>query len=145
MAAKFAFFPPNPPSYNIVVDQETVKLRISSDVQQRISLAVELTLLYIRHFLRKTDLSWVNTQSILPAILLIIKQAMSSTMLEEMLQSFRLLVYGLLEKVYVSISAKNHSSLTLSIMSVVYASGLGRRYRKHLFGGRLTTRRMSWS
>ncbi|XP_002535116.2 alpha/beta hydrolase domain-containing protein 17B [Ricinus communis] len=35
MAAKFAFFPPNPPSYNIVVDEETGKLRISSDVQQR--------------------------------------------------------------------------------------------------------------
>ncbi|EEF27268.1 Protein bem46, putative [Ricinus communis] len=35
MAAKFAFFPPNPPSYNIVVDEETGKQRISSDVQQR--------------------------------------------------------------------------------------------------------------
>ncbi|KAJ9140615.1 hypothetical protein P3X46_031243 [Hevea brasiliensis] len=34
MAAKFAFFPPNPPSYNIVVDEETGKLRIS-DVQQK--------------------------------------------------------------------------------------------------------------
>ncbi|KAF2321389.1 hypothetical protein GH714_040978 [Hevea brasiliensis] len=34
MAAKFAFFPPNPPSYNIVVDEETGKLRIS-DVHQR--------------------------------------------------------------------------------------------------------------
>ncbi|KAH9707800.1 AB hydrolase-1 domain-containing protein [Citrus sinensis] len=34
MAAKFAFFPPNPPSYNIVVDEATGKLRIS-DVHQR--------------------------------------------------------------------------------------------------------------
>ncbi|KAJ4851617.1 hypothetical protein Tsubulata_947192 [Turnera subulata] len=34
MAAKFAFFPPNPPSYTIIVDEETKKLRIS-DVHQR--------------------------------------------------------------------------------------------------------------
>ncbi|XP_050221318.1 uncharacterized protein LOC126671578 [Mercurialis annua] len=34
MAAKFAFFPPNPPSYNIVSDEETKKLRmVSSDLQ----------------------------------------------------------------------------------------------------------------
>jgi len=32
MAAKFAFFPPNPPSYTILVDEETGKLRLSSDV-----------------------------------------------------------------------------------------------------------------
>jgi hypothetical protein len=31
MAAKFAFFPPNPPSYTILVDEETGKLRLSSD------------------------------------------------------------------------------------------------------------------
>ncbi|EOY01561.1 Alpha/beta-Hydrolases superfamily protein isoform 2, partial [Theobroma cacao] len=34
MAAKFAFFPPDPPSYNIVVDESTGKMRIS-DVNQR--------------------------------------------------------------------------------------------------------------
>ncbi|XP_031278993.1 alpha/beta hydrolase domain-containing protein 17B-like isoform X1 [Pistacia vera] len=34
MAAKFAFFPPNPPSYSIIVDEATGKLRIS-DVHQR--------------------------------------------------------------------------------------------------------------
>ncbi|XP_021591906.1 alpha/beta hydrolase domain-containing protein 17B isoform X2 [Manihot esculenta] len=34
MAAKFAFFPPNPPSYTITVDEATGKLRIS-DVQQK--------------------------------------------------------------------------------------------------------------
>ncbi|KAJ6431991.1 hypothetical protein OIU84_019291 [Salix udensis] len=32
MAAKFAFFPPNPPSYTISVDEETGKLRLSSDL-----------------------------------------------------------------------------------------------------------------
>ncbi|KAJ6357024.1 hypothetical protein OIU78_005005 [Salix suchowensis] len=32
MAAKFAFFPPNPPSYTILVDEETGKLRLSSDL-----------------------------------------------------------------------------------------------------------------
>lgn len=34
MAAKFAFFPPNPPSYTVIVDEATGKLRIS-DVHQR--------------------------------------------------------------------------------------------------------------
>ncbi|KAJ4710680.1 alpha/beta hydrolase domain-containing protein 17B-like [Melia azedarach] len=34
MAAKFAFFPPNPPSYNVIVDEATGKLRIS-EVHQR--------------------------------------------------------------------------------------------------------------
>ncbi|KAJ8774707.1 hypothetical protein K2173_017153 [Erythroxylum novogranatense] len=34
MAAKFAFFPPNPPSYAIVLGEETGKLKIS-DVEQR--------------------------------------------------------------------------------------------------------------
>ncbi|KAJ6718622.1 ALPHA/BETA-HYDROLASES SUPERFAMILY PROTEIN [Salix purpurea] len=35
MAAKFAFFPPNPPSYTISVDEETGKLRLSSDLINR--------------------------------------------------------------------------------------------------------------
>lgn len=30
MAAKLAFYPPSPPSYNIVIDEETGKLRISN-------------------------------------------------------------------------------------------------------------------
>ncbi|KAF3431650.1 hypothetical protein FNV43_RR26381 [Rhamnella rubrinervis] len=34
MAAKFAFFPPDPPSYNLSVDESTGKMRIS-DVHQR--------------------------------------------------------------------------------------------------------------
>ena len=34
MAAKFAFFPPNPPSYNIIVDEASGKMRMS-DVNQR--------------------------------------------------------------------------------------------------------------
>ncbi|KAF5745336.1 Alpha/beta-Hydrolases superfamily protein isoform 1 [Tripterygium wilfordii] len=34
MAAKFAFFPPNPPTYNVVVDEASGKLKIS-DVHQR--------------------------------------------------------------------------------------------------------------
>lgn len=32
MAAKLAFFPPDPPSYNIIVDEASGKMRISSDV-----------------------------------------------------------------------------------------------------------------
>ncbi|KAI9169715.1 hypothetical protein LWI28_016501 [Acer negundo] len=41
MAAKFAFYPPNPPSYNILVDEETGKMRIS-DVHQRDNVDVDV-------------------------------------------------------------------------------------------------------
>ncbi|KAA8530486.1 hypothetical protein F0562_005195 [Nyssa sinensis] len=34
MAAKFAFFPPNPPSYTVVADESTGKMRLS-DIDQR--------------------------------------------------------------------------------------------------------------
>ncbi|KAJ7953977.1 alpha/beta hydrolase domain-containing protein 17B-like [Quillaja saponaria] len=35
MAAKFAFFPPNPPSYNVYVDESSGKLRMSDAIHQR--------------------------------------------------------------------------------------------------------------
>lgn len=35
MAAKFAFFPPNPPSYTLIMDESSGKLRISEIAHQR--------------------------------------------------------------------------------------------------------------
>lgn len=35
MAAKFAFFPPNPPSYSVIVEESTGKMKISDVHEQR--------------------------------------------------------------------------------------------------------------